>query len=177
MNTDGYQNVDTRPNPKDSDLSTMHWMSETLKKQMQRINPNANIRIFSYPDSVQLEISDIDLSSLEKLSFKTTNTSNNCLVSLKGMDVYLDDNEFDTLEIPGLERLMKDVWSNSESQAYQSNSITFFPFLKPFYHPTDNKKLISILEYISIQTLMIPWARKANDTVKFKVKLLIVNTK
>ena len=149
-----------------ADLKHRDWLIHSTIKMVQSVDPNIQYQIITPPDgSMHLILNGIIGAELPNLFFLTNTDNNNNYLYLENFEVYINGNLL-PLNIQGLVENMKNVWYNSDINAFLINSKTQYPFNNPFNNG------LSIDQYIDQYTSNIPWSTKTTRQLKtYKITL------
>jgi len=156
--------------PEHKDLDHSDWAIRQVKHMVHKVNREINVSYIPREGlSSLIRLSNVSESDLEQLTFLTnTGGERHNYLYLEGMYSYTLTNDKQTLNLPGFDVLMKELWDKADNAAYLSGKQTFSPFKNPFFNPAiGSKTQISVGQYIDTFLQMTQYDRSTYGIPKY----------
>jgi len=139
------------------------WLNNVTIALAKQVNTNIS---FTQGKNNLLILSNINENDLTKLSFITNTDKNNNYGRVIGMNVSIPGNiEPLPVKIPGLSKIISQIFDDSDSQAFIKSIRTHNPFVTPFRGPLRGIP-ISVSTYIDYISSMNPSMTKTKNKPK-----------
>ena len=139
-----------------ADLQHRDWLLFTQQALISKVNPNISTEIVDRDNgSKVLIISDIPEGGIKDLLFITNTDNNNNYGYLEKFVVFKFGSSI-PLNIPGLSKIVKNIYRYSEMNAFLSKSTTHDPF-NPKNFVNSSFKGQSFTEFVDELTALLPF--------------------